>query len=240
MTFVALQKLVLRATQPDAAALYRKLYGLSGTMPPVHIESWDDWKSLPLLTKKNLLETPIAERTFIPRHAVVALEATSGTSGNPPVFIPWTFGQHGYGYRRDHFEFNHATMSSSTACLEQEWILEHNSNQSALMLLDPKYPSVSVQLAAALGIDSLFAYVFHLQMIGEEMERQGIAKNIKFIEYYGESATRASLEYLRDKFPNAVISGEYASMDVEANPIGVVCIPRDESWAFETFHGCVW
>lgn len=234
LTFEQLSSLVERCTRPDTSPFYRDLYGISGEKP-LRIASKEEWLALPFFSKKELQASTLPQRFFPPWKNIDGIVASSGTSGNEPVFSPWSL-NNGFGYRLLYHDFKKATLSSMPTPQQQEWILAHNPTPSRLVMLDPKHPAASVRLAKAAGVDSMFVLSPHLRAAGEEIRKQNFAHHIRFIELAGESCSRASFEYMQRTFPKAIIVSFYGSTDVEASPIAIPCRPVTGEEPLEIFH----
>lgn len=234
-TFEELQELVRVSTTRGGSPFYRNLYGVAADQQSLIISSHEEWRMLPVFTKKELTMVPIESRIFTKWDRVDSIETTSGTSGKPPVFLPWTL-SNGYQYRSRYHTFSRATLSSSAAIQQQEWILNSAPQRSRIVALDPKAPALSVRLAKASRVDSIFAFLYHILAISAEATRQGLANDIRFIEFYGEPCTKTTYDFLKKTFPNAVITSEYASKEVEYNPIGVLCRPITGREPLEVYH----
>jgi phenylacetate-coenzyme A ligase PaaK-like adenylate-forming protein len=91
-----LQTLIARITAPGGPSFYRRFYGVPEGSPAREVHTLEEWRALPFLTKQSLLETPIAERSFVPHRQLDSLYASSGTTGSLPLFGP----EPAYGVRR--------------------------------------------------------------------------------------------------------------------------------------------
>jgi len=235
MTLQQLHDLVEVCTKRGISPFYRKLYGMSAHEPAKNITTWDDWRSLPVFAKEHLTGQTLPGRVFHPWHNIDTILASSGTSGNPPVYSSWTLND-GYGHRLQYHDFKRATLSSMPTPYQQDWILRKNGCAGRLIILDPRRHTASVRLAQTMGVDSMFLILHHLPMIAEEMVRLRVSENIRFIEIAGETCSRSLFLYIRKMFPNAIIAPIYGSSDVETSPIGIPCRPMTGEEPLEVYH----
>lgn len=229
-----LRELVRTCTGPHASSFYRNLYGMQPDAAPLEIHTIEDWLSLPTCSKSHLSAVPIYERAFPPWSSVASIFASSGTSGNPPVFSPHA-PNNGYLWRSAYHSFTKATLVSIPPIHKKEWEIEQLGSGHAVAM-DPKHISATVELARAAGVDSMFVFLFHVPLVAEAMKRAGIADAIRYIELAGEPCTHSLFTYIRTVFPNAVITSEYSSSESEALPIGVLCHPINGTEPLEVFH----
>lgn len=237
MSFKELQALVRIATGSQASSFYRELYGLSPDAPAVELATQEEWNALPLFTKEHLVRATLYGRTFPPFSNIDTILASSGTSGKGVVFSPWSQND-GYRYRLRYHDFPRASLSSMPVAPLMEYIHKQYAPESALIVLDPdpRRCRASVKLAKAAGVESIFTLTPHVPVVAPEMEREGIANDIRFVEIAGEKCSKALYEFLHRTFPNASIFSIYGSSDVETNPIGIPCRPIDGTEPLEVYH----
>lgn len=234
MTLAHISHLVSLATQRGTSHFYRDLYRIPPDVPALEIRSWDEWRALPLLTKDDLLKVPLLERAFPPLSNMHTVVASSGTSGKPPLFSSLPL-LDGFVFRSEYHTFSRATLASLPTPHKKEWEIQRRDT-GRVVTHDPKRTRASVLLAKAAGVDSLIVFLFHIPAIAEEMAKLGMLGDIRYIEVAGEACSRSMYEFIRKTFPNAIITSEYGSTDVEATPIGTPCHPMDGTEPLEVFH----
>ena len=164
MTLQQLHDVVELCTKNGTSPFYRKLYGMNADEPAKNIKTWDDWHSLPLFSKEHLTGQSLPGRFFPPLRNIDTVLASSGTSGNPPVYSSWTLSD-GYGYRLQYHDFKKATLSSMPTPFQQDWILRKRGVGGRLVILDPRRYAASLRLAQILNVDSMFLILHHLPVI---------------------------------------------------------------------------
>lgn len=229
-----LSALVRSCTASGTSPFYRKLYGLSERDAPIDIGTWKDWEKLPTFGKEHLTRETLPSRVFLPWSNIDTILASSGTSGNPPVYSSWALND-GYAYRNDYHDFKRGVLSSMPTPFQQDWIVRKGGG-GPLVILDPRRAAASIKLAKAAGVDSMFLILHHVPLIGEAMIQSGINTDIKFIEIAGETSSLALFRYMRDTFPNATITAIYGSSDVETSPIGIPCRPMTDDDPRAIYH----
>lgn len=235
MTLRQLQDLVEKCTRADTSPFYRKLYGMGVNEPAKNIRSIKEWQLLPLFSKEHLVDWTLQDRVFRPWSNIDTVLASSGTSGKPPVYSPWTL-NNGYAYRAQYHDFKKATLSSMPTPHQQATILSQKPFDSSLVVLDPRRSAASICLAQAAGVDSMLVILHHIPLVAEEMVRMGMNENIRFIEIAGETCSHSSYAYMKKMFPNATITSIYGSTDVETSPIGIPCRPITGEDPLEVYH----
>jgi phenylacetate-coenzyme A ligase PaaK-like adenylate-forming protein len=237
MTFEELQTLVAHCTKPAGPSLYRTLYRMDTGSPARAIRTWDEWRLLPFLTKDSMLATPLAERTFASGYDTDHLRPSSGTSGKPPLFSPRTY-LRGMEYRAQYYDFKGAMLAFTVPAMPHwhEYFQTSRGHIPRVVVFDPKNARASVRLARAAGVEAISTFAYHIRPIGDLMQKEDIAKNIRFIEICGEACTHALFEYMRRVFPQATILPFYGSSEVEDSPIGVPCRPITGEEPLAVYH----
>ena len=70
-----------RAILSSHSSFYRDLYGHARSFPPEFPRTWDEWESLPLLSKNDIQSVPFHQRVFITETEMDVIRMTSGTTG---------------------------------------------------------------------------------------------------------------------------------------------------------------
>jgi phenylacetate-coenzyme A ligase PaaK-like adenylate-forming protein len=224
-----LSSLLSYVTDPKGPDFYRRHFTLAAGDPALALESWAHWHALPLLTKDDLLATPLKERSFIPLAKVERIRASSGTAGKPPLFSPRTKVQ-GVDYYLQFHDFTKGILTY-IALAPPNWYEELQSARGIaprVVVYDPTEPLLSVRLAQKADVDSIIAFVHHLPVIGKEMERQGLAQHIRFIEVAGERLSPQMIHYVHKTFPHATLVSQYGMSEIEDAPVGTPCTKLDE------------
>ena len=212
-----------RCSRIDGPPYYRSLWKMEASETKT-ITSSEEWHALPFVTKDSLLQTPFPERLFVKSTGVDHLRMSSGTSGKPPLFSARTL-LRGMDYRLEFHDFKKPVLAYWVPAIPH-WHEHFQSLHGAVphaVAYDPKHPAASIKIAKAVGADSISTFAFHIPAIAAEMQEEGMAESIRFIEICGESCSRALLEFMRGVFPHAVIIPFYGSSEVEDSPIGRPC-----------------
>ncbi len=214
---------------------YRRIYGMDKDAPVLTIGSFSEWQDIPLLSKSDLLGIPLAERSFLPMSEVDYIAASSGTTGTLPLFSPRTHVLE-YEFRHDIFRFSGAALSSKLVPHQQELFLSAGGVPAPVVILDPRNPAVSVRLAQDAGVESIFAFLYHMPLIIEHMVRAGIGEQIRFVEVAGHTCSRSMFDAMRSAFPHAIIISTYGISEVERSPVGLPCTAMTEEHHEQHYH----
>lgn len=234
LELVQLAKLMARAVASPYSDFYRTLYNVpAGSVP--NLASWDDWQLVPTFTKENLLESPMREYTFVPHSEVEVIYYTSGTSGKPPAFFPWPVYAGNYAHRKMFYDFKGAVLSSIKAQHRNDVFLKEVGSPFFAVNFDGKHPQACVRLAKTAGVTMLGVHTFTIQAIGEEMKKVGMNKDIKLIDFVGETCSLMLYSYMRETFPNAKIISFYGMSEVNGT-VGRPCRAMSDDEPYPVFH----
>ncbi|MEK7628883.1 MAG: hypothetical protein AAB421_05750 [Patescibacteria group bacterium] len=230
------KKLLDRCTHHPTNTFYRNLYGLRPG-ESLTCATEDDWQKIRPLTKADLAATPLQLRSFLPLSVLDHLRASSGTSGQPPLFSPRTHVRH-LDYRLAYHDFKKPFLTFSVPMMPHwhEMVQTELGLAPRVITIDPQYPEATVRLADIAGVDAASLFAYQLRTIGEAMKQSGLNKKIKFLEIAGEACSRARYEYARETFPNATLVHSYGSSEVEDVPMGIPCGTMRESEPYAVYH----
>jgi phenylacetate-coenzyme A ligase PaaK-like adenylate-forming protein len=233
-TFEQLRSLVARCTSKKSPPLYRDLYGIPTQQTNFDLESPDAWQSLPFLTKAHLLTVPIEHRTFSPFKDIDAYYHTSGTSGKKPLFVPKVLIPK-MDFREQLFTFSCPALSSIGYQHRVEAFMESLGLPPRVVAIDPQRIAVSVHLAEAMGVESIFTSTFLIELIGNAMRREA-AEQVRYIELTSEVCSQSLYTFIRMTFPNACVVLSYGLNEIEDPCIGTVCAPSTGPTLDDSFH----
>lgn len=229
-----LAETVARAVASPHSDFYRKLYGVPAGSRP-NLNSWHDWSLVPAFTKESMLERPMRDYAFVPARQIDSVYYTSGTSGKPPAFCPRVAYAGGFNYREAFYDFPGAFMNSLKTQHRTEQFLRDMGSLSHALTFDGKNPAASIRLAKAAGVDSLGVHTFTIWAIGEEMKRAGMNRDIRLLEFVGETCSLALYSYMRETFPNAAIISFYGLSEAEG-AVGYACRALSDSEPYPVYH----
>ena len=202
------------------------------------IASWEEWRSLPFLTKEYLQSIPLSQRSFAPWHTLDAMYVSSGTSGKPPFFSVRTRVA-GYDYRTASFPQPRAFLSSVGPSHRQALWLSTLEKPAKIITLDPKRMEASVRLAKVAGVDGMFVFVHHVPFLGELMRKHAMAQQIRYVEVTGEMCSSSMYRYLRETFPHALLAGSFGATEIEDTPFAIASGSDEETLrSFTAKPGC--
>ncbi len=237
LNFKDLQSLVAHVTDPTGGQFYRNLYNMPPSTPSRKINSTEEWRALPFVTRDALGAVSLKDRLFIPMSSVDHIAISSGTSGRPPVFNPHT-DMINIEYRLLYHDFKNAFLVFPASIPHWHEIFQSsNGLPGRVVVFDPRNSRASIRLAKAAGVDGMSLFVNQVQIVGEHMKQEGLNDRIRLIEIVGELCPYVLYEYMRATFPNATILSCYGAQEVEDCPyIGIPCKPMDGSEPLAVYH----
>ena len=216
-----LSELIFSVTNSPHSDFYRKKY--SDVAPSDGQISQKDFISLPMLTRDDLLSTPMEERTFVSPEEVSATYQTSGTSSGVPIMIPINTGDpHYYSY----FDPSFGTGVSHLLVMHPgvlrypprrntyTQLCLHSPNPITPIFGDIQDMQASAELFKASGCDSMFATVTTAVQFAPIAEEHAVADKIRLISLASETLTDARREQLERSYKNALIGNSYASTEM--------------------------
>lgn len=196
--------------------LYRTLYG-GRVSPDTNIDSLETWRTLPYLTKQDLLDTPLLARTFTDPSDAEMLRTSSGTSGKAVLM---TFRRHRWGHT-DLFE----RFTPTGVLLISSLTYVQNSFREVfpavpLVLGDTAHPETAIKLATGLPINMVGCWLYGYERLVPLLRRAGILPNIRAVQTFGERVSATQYRWLREQFPQAYIYTTYSASEMHDNQLG--------------------
>jgi len=213
------QKVLDFAVNNDYSGFYRSKYKEHGFELQA-IRSYEDFQKIPLLSRSEILATPLKDRIFVPRKDVVHYAFSAGTTDqNKPLIMP-------------HHAFTYKTAKTPLRMFSPEriaklgvdiiMVLRHPlSSPFIKQLTVPKKGILSVpgdirnlplsaKLAKELGINCISTTPTVLTFFLQELEKVGFDFNlIKFVYMTGELCSSQRLALIKSKMPKAYIDINY-------------------------------
>lgn len=181
------------------------------SLAPQFPRNIEDWQSLPFVTKDEIAESPIWERTYIPHGEVYSIRYTGGTKKR--LITPRrTFGQYGKA----------AALGGATRMITffgAVFMSELSRRQLGINTLtcylpnSPETYAFTVALAKRFGADSLMLLPSAAIEFAPYVEAAGLLSAIKVLELCGERCSPAQAQALRRLYPSAVLVQNYSASD---------------------------
>ncbi len=217
------------ATENTLSDFYRKKYEKAGVQLDTPF-SPDFFFSLPMLTRQEVIDTPLAKRTFVPPEKVVLFSYTSGTTTNMPLVIPMS--DIVTPYIGSYFDPSFGTDAQKilVVCPPINKRLHWVFTEQCRYLSPPKtavfgdYQNLinSAFLAGITECDGIYATPTIALLLLPQLKRFYDPKKIKILGLVGEVLTKSQRELLAIGYPNAKIANHYGSSEA-AQPILVPC-----------------
>lgn len=210
------------------------------------INSYDDFKRVPLLTKDELLRVDWERRTFVPKPKLAALLQTSGTTNiNKQLVIPVSSEQ----LSDKDVELNEHPLANNRLKklkvnkvllllpdIATEFYMKRFSQicYAKLIQSDFKDMKVVIQQIKSQKIVGIVSVPTFLLKLTEETDGTNFnCSSIKWIFLQGELISKTRLEYFKNKFPNATIELGFGSIEM-TNIGGYQCDKRE--FEVNTYH----
>lgn len=208
---------------------YRKKYEAAGIQTNTQF-SPDFFFSLPLLTRQEVIDTPLAERTFVPPEKVILFSYTSGTTTNMPLVIPMS--DIVTPYIGSYFDPSFGTDAQKILVVcppinkRLHWVFteqcRHLSLPKTAVFGDYQNLANSAFLAKITECDGIYATPTIALLLLEQLKRYYDPRKIKILGLVGEVLTKSQRKLLAIGYPNAEIANHYGSSEA-AQPILVPC-----------------
>lgn len=233
MTLESLSALVAHVT--GASPFYRNHFGRVTGGSRGAVRSWDEWRALPTLAKSDLIGAPLSERSLVGMSGIDYLSSSSGTTGTLPLFSARTQLLE-YEFRTRFYEAHGAMLASTPVPHQQEAFLSARDTTPRIVVIDPRNPEATARLAKAAGVDAICAFLFHIPLLIEHLQREGLTEQILYIELTGEACSQRLVRTIKTAFPNAILTSVYGTSEVENSPMGVPCAPLTDTSPTPHYH----
>lgn len=208
---------------------YRKKYKEAGVRTDTPF-SHDFFSSLPMLARQEIIDAPVAKRTFVSPEKIVLFSYTSGTTSNMPLVIPMSdivtpcIGSY--------FDpaFGTDARKILVVCPPINRRLHWVFTEQCRHLSPPKTPvfgdyqnlANSAFLARVTECDGIYATPTIALLLLAEMKRFYDPRAIKILGLVGEVLTKSQRELLSAGYTEAKIANHYGSSEV-GQPILAPC-----------------
>lgn len=196
---------------------YRQKYEKTGVKPPNDF-SLDFFQTLPFLTREELVETPLAKRTFVPAEEIIFAGYTSGTSSQKPLITLFS------AVDDYHFEpslglpIKRPLVVLPALCKNfgHTFIQQCRQAKNKLAPIFGDYQNLanSAVLAGAAKCDSVYGTPTQAVLIHEHIKKYHDQSAIKLLALSGEILTETRRKELAQMYPNALIANLYASSEI--------------------------
>jgi phenylacetate-coenzyme A ligase PaaK-like adenylate-forming protein len=178
----------------------------------------DVFSTLPLLSRRELTDAPVVERTYVAPQDVRFVAFTSGTSARAPLITPFSDIENyfvepslGLRVRRPLIIYPPLNKNFGASFMQQ---CRQAVAPVSPMFADFQNLSNSAVVAEEMGCDSLYATPTIALLFASEAHRRGIERNFKLLALSSETLTRSRREELLRLFPEAKIANLYASSEI--------------------------
>ena len=198
------------ANNPHSDFYDKKYAGL-----PVDEEHFFD---LPLLSRRELTDTPVAKRTFVPPSEVRFVAFTSGTSARVPLITPFSDVENyffepslGLPVARPLIIYPPLNKNFGASFIQQ---CRQAAPPVSPMFADFQNLANSAIIAKEMACDSLYATPTIASLFAQQARALGIEHNFKLLALSSETLTGARRAELARAYPKAHIANLYASSEI--------------------------
>lgn len=197
--------------------------------------------AFPFVTREEIDDAPIFERTFVPRGMVRFIRTTSGSTGRSVVGFPMLEEPELEAHRRalgflpdplrvryfepymDDFAIKSVLMFSAGAFVHEPRLrIEEKRRYVSGEYAQPK---LTAQLAKTAGVDCIVGNPSGVVEFARYMEGIGHAQAVRLVVSVGERPTTQQLEALGRSFPNAKVGLQYGLTETQGL-VGYTCPER--------------
>ena len=178
----------------------------------------ENFSKLPLLTRAELVETPLAQRTFVPQKEVRFVGFTSGTSAQKPLITLFSDVEDyhvepslGIDIVRPLIIYPPLNKNFGHTFVQQ---CRQAKKPVSPMFADFQNLANSALIAKETGCDAIYATPTIATLFAEHARTQGIAEHFKLLALSSETLTEARRADLVRLYPNAKIANLYASSEI--------------------------
>lgn len=208
------------AIENEYSDFYRKKYGNRINLP---INSLEEFRKIPILTKEEILSTPIEDRIFIPIEQVASYSFSSGTTNHPtPTLIP----RQRYDYTPSPNDMYSPETFKEYGVTKVMALLQPTAGPFRRMFAYPSTPTmflpgdvhnlkVMAKIINQLRINGIMATPTILNLLIEELlSNKFDFSTIKWISIGSEFCSTLQFEYFKKIFPNAFFHIRYGNSEI--------------------------
>jgi phenylacetate-coenzyme A ligase PaaK-like adenylate-forming protein len=210
----ALQTLLEFVSENTYSSFYRDKYTRAGVSRP----TVENFLQLPTLSRRELTDTPVADRTFVAPTEVRFVAFTSGTSSRAPLITPFGDVKNyfvepslGLSVTRPLIIYPPLNKNFGASFIQQ---CRQAKAEVSPMFADFQNLANSALIAKEMQCDSMYATPTIAALFAEHAQARGIAGNFKLLALSSETLTGARRQELAGLYPNAVIANLYASSEI--------------------------
>lgn len=225
-TFKKIKKVLDFAWNNPYSSFYRDKYKKEGINLSKDVNSMEDFKKLPFLTKKEILDVDPYDRFFMPREKLKLAHVNGGTTGGRVLAIL----RSGVDMPGARFHVKKALDLKIRGAMI---ILTETAFWAVLSRPAFKHKSIirslgsvfdldrTVKIIKALKMDAIQASPSVLEAVIPYLRKEEVIDLIRYVVIAGENLSQARFEHIKKAFKNAYFTFEYGL--AEATLVGHTC-----------------
>jgi len=209
----ALESLLVAVGESPFSSFYKDKFAAAGIVATI-----DNFSNLPTLSRRELTDTPVAQRTYVAPGDVRFVAFTSGTSSKVPLITPFSdvenyFFEPSLGLPVSRPLIIYPPLNKNFGA---SFIQQCRQARAAVspMFADFQNLANSAIVAKEMACDSMYATPTIASLFAEHARAAGIEHNFKLLALSSETLTQARRDELRRAYPNATIANLYASSEI--------------------------
>ncbi|MCE9541455.1 hypothetical protein K8R03_02750 [Candidatus Kaiserbacteria bacterium] len=216
-TLIQLRRKIHEVLHSPYSDFYRNLYRGKVSLNDGFPGSWEEWTSLPLLTKADLQHVPYQQRLYVPKEKIYRIHQTSGTTGAGITVLP-----------RTRTPYHKQALAHFNAASYIGFMYPHSGYEmftppgSQFIGGDPARLQASAVLASRIAAEGIAVASASLAIeFASELQKSLDLLSIKHILLQGDICTRLQRKALSRLYPNAKITMIYLCAEMQ----GVAVFP---------------
>lgn len=237
-TFKKIKKVLDFIWKNPYSSFYRDKYKKAGINLVKDINSIEDFKKLPYLTREEIVKADPFDRFFLPLDKFKSFNISSGSSGSERL-IMLRADLKNYSFKKLSHKAQELGVkscmffNSPTAFRQLDAVPDFQCKNINRYLGDIYKMPLTAKLVSKLKVNAFSVAPSYLNLALPYLEKECDLKKIKYIALGGEYCSYQRLLYFKRKFPNAYIRRKYAT--TEAGGVGKRCIFLDKE-SPQVFH----
>lgn len=218
--FKKIKKVLQFVWESPHSSFYRSKYQKAGLRDWKEIQTWADFKTLPLLTKEELVATKPEKRLYFPKDKLIGVTVTSGTA-DFPLIVPYA-NLYPKAWKKQLIKQAFFSTRIKRCLLLLSPIQSHARyfrgvigvvDNAIQVVGDINNLTLSAKIAKSLNIDSIHTTPTTLYYFAPFLKKECPIKKIKTVLLGGEYCSEKKLSLLKTLYPKTSFDFAFASSE---------------------------